>query len=334
MGGGDDAPSPPPYRPPPPQQELMDVIDEITGTQSVVVKGADGKKVRRIERLPRTPEEQERFQLGERLIKSSIDAIKTLYKYNPRDVVSYAPLIKTFSDINDERAAALARVADIGNIKEDIQSFRDMQSALDDDMFMRQDRQTEENLARKGLSDSYAGQEARAFAERNQNLVRKQSEFNANLYGEELAAKRLNRNAQAFALDETGRAGRLQSAQAEFQLQKDQRAEAEAKRQTALAEQSNMLNIGSNLVGQDFNKAAGGQTPFIANQTFQMQNADSLNRYNAGINAENMAYRNQVNAYNNRPPSFGQDLFRMGARAVGNYFGGPVGGEAAGQFVK
>lgn len=317
MSFGNKQPPPPQHSSPPPREELMDVIDEISGTQSVVVKGPDGKKVRRIERLPRTDEEQARFELGERLIRDSIGAIKNLYQYNPNDVANFDNLIRTYAGINNERAAALAQVADIGNIQEDIQGFRDMQSALDDDMFMRQNRQMEENLARQGLSNSYAGQEARAFAERNQSLVRKQSEFNANLYGEEMVAKRLQRNAQAFALDETGRQGKLQAAQAEYQLGMDQQAERERKRQAAIAEQTNMLNIGSGLVGQDLAKAAGGQTPFIANQTFQMQNADNLNRYSAGVTAQNAAYQNQLNAYNSRPPSF----LDMGLQA-----GGAIGG--------
>ena len=314
--GNDDPPPAPQYVAPPPREEIMDVIDETTGVQSITVIGPDGKKRRKIERLPRTPEEQQMFAMGEDLMKKSIDNIKDLYQYNPDSVIDFEPLLKTFADLNEERVNALSQVANIGNIQADIQAFRDMQTALDDDMFMRQNRAMEENLGRKGLSDSYAGQEARAFAARNQDLVRKQSEFNANLYGEEVAKKRLDRNAQAFALDETGRAGRLQAAQADYQLRKDQQAELERRRQTAIAENMNMLKVGSGITGQDLNKALASNAPQIANQTFQMQNADSLQRYTAGVNAQNAVYDRQRFAYDNRPPSF-LDIGLQAGGAIG-----------------
>lgn len=314
--GNDDPPAAPQYVAPPPPEEIMDVIDEITGVQSITVIGPDGKKRRKIERLPRTPEEQQMFAMGEELMKKSINNLKDLYQYNPDSVIDFEPLLRTFSSLNDERVNALGQIANIGNIREDIQAFREMQTALDDDIFMRQNRAMEENLGRKGLSDSYAGQEARAFAERNQNLTRKQSEFNANLYGEDLAAKRLDRNAKAFALDETGRAGRLQAAQAEYGLRKDQQADIERKRQTAIGENMNLLKVGSGITGQDLTKAMASQAPQIANDTFSRQNADSLQRYTAGVNAQNAAYDRQRFAYDNRPPSF-LDLALQGGGAIG-----------------
>jgi len=40
--GGDSSPPPAPYYPPvPPKEELLDVIDEVTGTQAITVVGAD-----------------------------------------------------------------------------------------------------------------------------------------------------------------------------------------------------------------------------------------------------------------------------------------------------
>lgn len=304
MSFGNDDPPQYQYVEPPPREEFMDVIDEITGVQSITVTGPDGKKRRKIERLPRTPQEQEIFALGEDLMKRSINNIKELYQYDPNSVISFEPLLRTFADLNEERVNALGQVANIGNIQQDIQAFRDMQSSLDDDMFMRQNRAMEENLGRKGLSDSYAGQEARAFAARNQDLTRRQSEFLANQYGEELASKRLDRNARAFALDEMGRAGKLQAAQTEFDLRKDQQAEIEKRRQTAIGENMNLLKVGSGITGQDLNKSLASQAPQLANDTFSRQNADSLARYTAGVNARNAAYDRELNAYNSRPPSF------------------------------
>lgn len=316
--GSDDAPPPPQYVAPPAREEIMDVIDEVTGVQSITVIGPDGKKRRKIEHLPKTPEEQERFAfIEEEFLKKPMRNLIDLYQYNPESVIPFEPLLRTYANLNDERVAALSQVANIGDIRQDIQAFRDMQTALDDDMFMRQGRELEENLGRKGLSNSYAGQEARAFATRNENLHRKQSEFNANLYGEELAAKRLRRNTEAFALDETGRQGRLRAAEAEYQLRKDQQDDIERRRQRAIGENMNLIQLGSGMKGQDLSKALASQAPQIANQTFQMQNADALNRYNAGVNAENAAYDRQRYAYDHRPPSF-LDIALPAAGAIGS----------------
>lgn len=41
-----------------------------TGTQSIIVTGADGKKRRVIQRLPRTHEEEQRYKIAEKLIRN------------------------------------------------------------------------------------------------------------------------------------------------------------------------------------------------------------------------------------------------------------------------
>lgn len=49
MSFGNDDPPQYQYVEPPPREEIMDVIDEITGVQSITVTGPDGKKRRKIE---------------------------------------------------------------------------------------------------------------------------------------------------------------------------------------------------------------------------------------------------------------------------------------------
>jgi hypothetical protein len=297
----------------------MDVLDEVSGVQSVVVTTPDGKKRREIKRLPRTPQEQALYEQGEQLMGRAIQNIQDLYQYDPNSVISFAPIIDTFAEVNEERARGLAQIANLGNIQADIQAFREMRRSIDDDMFARQNRQMEENLAHRGWSRSTAGQEARAFAAYNENLYRKESENDALKYGEALAEQRLNRNTKAFALDETGRQARLGAAQNEYALRREQRDELERKRQTAIGENMNLLRVGSGITGQDLSKALGSKAPEIANQTFQMQSTDALNRYTAGVNAQNAAYDRARYAYDNRPPSF-MDM----ALDVGGTVGGAI----------
>lgn len=313
FGGNDSPPPAPAPPPPPPREELMDFFDEVGGVKSITVTGPDGKKRRVKQRLPRTPEEQRRYEVGEQMIAQSMQNIQELYQYNPGNVVDFAPLIQTFANIDEERMADLAGIANIGNIAESVQRFRDMHTSLNEERFRIENRELEESLARKGLSDSSAGREARAFAARDQGFLRQQADLMAENYGEDLASKRLARNSQTYALNETGREGRLRSAQGEYQLRRDQLSDIEARRQAAIAENTNNLNIGSGLVGQDLNKALGSQVDQLALGTFQAQNADSLNRYTAGVNAQNAAYDRQLGAYNSRPPSFGE----MASRGLG-----------------
>ena len=123
FGGNDSPPAAPYIPPPPPPPEILDVIDQITGTQSIVVTGADGKKRRIMSRLPRTPEEEAKYKAAEELIGSSMKNIRQLYKYDPKSMVDFAPLIETFSNLNRERMDALGQIANIGNIEQDIADF-------------------------------------------------------------------------------------------------------------------------------------------------------------------------------------------------------------------
>jgi hypothetical protein len=295
----------------------MDFFDEISNVQMITVTGPDGKKRRVKKRLPGTPEEERRIQIAGQMVDNTIKNIIDLSQFDLESVVSFQPIIDIFSDINDERLADLEQVANLGNLRQDVQAFRDMQTARDDDMFMRQNRAMEENLGRKGLSNSYAGQEARAFAQRNENLYRQESDIRAQEYGENLANTRLQRNAQAYGLNETGRNARLAAANTEYQLRREQVEDIERKRQRAIQENMNMLNIGSGIIGNDLNKSLSSNVDQLANDTFRMQSTDSLNRYTADVNARNAAYDRQLAAYNARPPSFTD----LAIRGLGNFGG-------------
>lgn len=318
------SPSFTPISPPPPPQEIMDVIDEITGTQSIVARGPDGKMRRVIQRLPRTAEEEARFKQGEELMGRAIKNIQELHAYDPNSVVDFAPVIQTFANLNQEQAADLAQVADFGNIEQDINNFKQMQTSLMEDQFKRQRGQLETDLARKGRSAGSYGQEQRARNNYYENLVRQQNEVNSTQYGEDLAAQRLNRNLTAYGARQQGRENQLNAAEMEYNLKQQQLQDLENRRRYAIDENMQQFGLGANLTGQDLAKAMATRAPELANQTFAMQSADSLNRYNADINRQNINYANRLARYNVRPPTFGEFLGNVAGQQLGASITGPT----------
>lgn len=312
--GNDSPPPAPQIAPPPPPPEIMDFIDEISGTQTITVTGADGKKRRVTQRLPRTPEEEARYKAGEKLFSSALKNIQQLYKYDPKSSVDYAPLIKTFANLNKERMADLSKIADLGNIEQQVEDFKLMQNTLMEDEFTAQNRTAEDNLAHAGRGAGTFAEERRAALARNQDLTRMQGNVNAAMYGEDLATRRLARNKEAFGLNEIGRGTRLQEAQEKYGLAKEHEADMERRRQSAIAENQNLMGIGGNILGQDLNKNLSGKTAELANQTWQMQANDSLGRFNADVNRQMANYKMALAEYDSQPPSFGE----MAAKVVGN----------------
>jgi hypothetical protein len=301
----------------PAPQEIMDVIDEIAGAQAINVVGADGKKRRVIKRLPRTKEEEALYQQGEQMMAVALNNIKELYHYDPSSVVDFAPIIETFANLNQERADNLAQIADFGTIQQDIADFRQMQSSLMDERFLRDKNMLEEQLAHTGHADSTVGREERNLLKRNQTLAAQEADLNALQFGEGLADTRLNRNTNIFNLKEADRAGRLQAAQLQYELEQQKKADVEQLRQNALNENQNQLQIGANLVGNDLNKAMGNQANQQALQQMQVANQAQLGHYNANVNAIKAGYDMQMQQFNAKPLGFGDALKRLAFAKLG-----------------
>ncbi len=53
-------------------EDMIDVIDQITGVQSIYTTGSDGRRQRVISRLPRTPEEEQLYSQAGALISSAL----------------------------------------------------------------------------------------------------------------------------------------------------------------------------------------------------------------------------------------------------------------------
>ncbi len=313
----------------PPLADMMDVFDNITGTQSVVVTSADGKKKRVNSRMPRSANEEKAFQLAEKLIPSVIQNIKTLYRYNPKSSIDFAPLIETFANISDDRMKALGQVANIGNIQQDVADFKEMQATLVDEQFALRERANEERLAHTGRGSGTYSAESRAAMARAHGLARMEGDTKASMAGEQLASQRLDRNRQAFELQEVGRQGQLTSELEKYGLYKADEADQEQRRLGAIGEQKGMLDIGRSGVADDLNKALQNRNVETAHNEYQIVNNAQIARQNSEINRQMANNKMENEAYDKKPPTFGEMALKAGATVVGTYFGGPMGGAAA-----
>lgn len=320
---GDDSPPPATQiAAPPPLPEIMDIIDEVSGVQSVIVTGPDGKKRRVTSRLPRTPEEEQKYKVAEEMISTSIKNLKDLYRYDPQSMVDFAPLVQTFANISNERMQALGQIANIGNIQQDVQDFKQMQSAMLDEEFRIKNRELNQNLAQMGRGGGTYAAEARAASAKNEGLARQQGDIQASVYGEDLASRRLRRNAEAFNLQEMGRQGQLESAQGQYALAKEHEADMERRRQMAIQENKGMLGIGSGMAGQDLERALQNRSVEQSLQTYGAESVASMNRYNADVARQKANYDMAMSEYKAQPPTFGEVALNLGAQGGMAYLSG------------
>ena len=330
--GRSKPPAAPQLPPPPKPEEILDVIDELTGTEAVTVTGADGKKRRVIRRLPRTREEEALFKKGQEIMQSSLNTITNLYQYDPASVIDFAPIIETFANINQERAESLAQIADLGNIEQEIANFRQMQSDLMQERFLSDRNRLEEDLAHKGLAASTTGREERNLLNRSERLAQSQADLNALQFGESLADQRLGRNMNVFGLQEADRANRLQASQLEYELALQRKADLEQMRQNAINEQQNQFALASGLVGNDSNKALNSRANIDALSQMQIANAAQMNNYDANVNRSTQQHQMAMDSFKNKPMGFGDFAMKLGGLGSGSFASHAMGGLGSSLF--
>ncbi len=362
FGGGSDVPSPPApvalppppviLPPPPTEQEILDVFDELNGVQSIVITQPNGRKVRRTTRLPRTPEQERIFKIGERIMGEGLPALQYLFQKNPSAIVSATPVINAIAGLNEKQAQELSQIADFGNIQQDIQNFTNVQQQLFDRELMRGRNRLETDLARRGRSGGSYGAAQRAYFENEAALGRAQNDINALQYGEALAERRLSRNLKAYDARQEGRENQVRGAQMEYGLKRQEQNDLEAQRQRNIENQMNLFQLGSNIVAQDQNRATQSNANQLALQEFGLRNQAQMGRYNADTankleryrleaGALNNNYQNQLaynqalrNAENQKGGSFGQLLGNIGGLVGSSMLFGPTGSGGNKLFTK
>lgn len=328
MCWGDDAPEQQAIPNPPSEKEMMDFVNYVTGTQTVTVTGADGKRQRLTTKLPRTPEQQRAMEVGEDLLITSLEDIQKLYKYDPQSVVSYAPLIETVNNLNEETLQDLGGFANRGDIEQRKQQFREMNRTLVDEQFNRERMANEERLAHSGRGSGTYAAESRAAMARQQGLARAEGDARAVMGAEEYGAKRLATDSQAFGLRQGGRENTLGAAQTAYGLEKANEQDMEQRRMRAIQERGNQLKIGSDIVKYDDWKALQDRTQQDALNTYQAENNVQNQRYGMQVNAIQANNQSKMNEYNNRQSSFGEWAMGTAGKIGGAMFTGSPGSMA------
>ena len=323
-------PEVPQLPPQPTPVELMDIIDEVSGVQTITTTGPDGKKRRITQRLPLTPQEQAILSQAENLMAKAVNNIESLYQYDPNSVANYQPFIQAFSDINEERATDLAQIGNFIDIGQKVEAFRNINRELTNREFDRQQRIGEESLAKRGLQRSTMATEQRAAMANERALAEQQADINANLYGEDLMQRQLARESQVYGLRETGRQGRLQQAELGYNLERQKLEDAERLRQQAIAENMNWLNVGQGIKAAEQDKAKlalmGNQ---VANQMYQAQASNQNQRFQNEMSRIQNQYGMDLARFNATPAKFGEKLTDLGLGIAGMYAGSKIPGFGA-----
>lgn len=316
---GDDGPPPPPpprLPPPPKPQEIMDVIDELSGAKSVVVTGPDGKKFRKIMRLPRSPEEERFFNIGGELIREGLKSIQELYKYNPMNVVDIQPVINTIANINEERAADLSKITDFGDINQDIQNFRNIQKTMLNDELTRGKNRLENDLATLGRSKGSYAAAQRAYFENEAAKTKQLNDIQALQYGENLANQRLGRNLTAYGARQEDRENQLRGAQLEYGLKQQRQTDLDNRRRELTNESLNQIKLGSGLRGEDINRAIGSGASDLALRENAMRNRADIDHYNSVVGNINANYQNEL--------GYNQLLRNQAQNSFGSFLGSSI----------
>ena len=307
--------------------ELMDIVDELSGVQTITVTGPDGKKRRVTQRLPLTPQEEQTLNQAKTLMNTAVNNIQRLYQYDPTSVVNYQPFIQAFSNINQERLGDLAQIGDFKDIAEKVQQFKTINQTLTMDAFDNQQRMTEENLARRGLQRSTEATENRAAMAKQRALLEQEVNVASENYGEDLQNRRLDREARTYAIREQGRNARLQEEEAKYNLEQQRVSDLENLRQNAINENVNMLNVGQGITGQDTQRAQLGlEGNRSAISMFGAQAANQNQRYANDVARMQGQHAMNMQQFKSTPARFGQQLRDLGLAAAGSYLGGGFGG--------
>lgn len=164
--GGSKAPAPPQIQTQAPQYDVMDFVDEITGTETITTTDAAGKKKRITRRLPRSAEEQTIYDNATRLFNDSLKNIEALSAIDPSTAAEFAPYLESYK----------------GNLDRSLtEAVTKTRGAL------------ESNLIKAGLQNSTSAAELRTALARDEMKERSLIGEKTRLAGEQLRDTQLQR---------------------------------------------------------------------------------------------------------------------------------------------
>jgi hypothetical protein len=263
------------------------------------------------------------LDLGADLLITSLQDVQKLFKYNPKSAISFEPLINAINNTSQQNLQDIGQFANLNDLNEKRQQFQEMQRTLIDEKFAMDKMAQEEHLAHSGRGSGTYAAESRVAMSRAHALARAQGDARASAMAEDLVAKRLETDTNAFGLRAAGRQGVVDAERANYALNKEDERDQEARRIQAINERRGQFDLGANVLRYEDAKSLQDRTQ-----------QDALNTYQAENNVQNALYGQQVNAinannnaalaeYNNRAPSFGEWAAGGIGNLAGNMFTAP-----------
>lgn len=145
--------------------DVPDQRDEVTGTETVTITDANGKKTRVTRMLPRSAEEQALYDKSQQLIQATLGNIERLAVIDPMQAEEFRPFIASYENLLNtdlNKATAKARQA------------------------------VETDLAHMGLSNSTAAAEMRAAMSGNEAEARTGIKDKARLMAQDMREQAIN----------------------------------------------------------------------------------------------------------------------------------------------
>lgn len=333
MGRSSSPPPAPIIAAPPPPPEILDSIDEITGTETVPVNDPTTGRRKLVTRsLPLSPEQKKWLDGAQSLMAKSIKEFNRLYNYGPQNVIDFIPYADIINTISNERSEDLRRLLPNRDFTEFVNNFKNARQTALDEQFQQQTGRLKADLDRSGWENSTAASELQAAMAAQQARAKEQLDVEAIEYGQNLHDRDLSRRAQEFQFAEAGRASRMSDMQNKYQLEKEYKNSLEDQRQKAIDHQKMLYGVGESIIGAETQKKLSTMAPRLALAQNQLAAQNQHNHYMADMQRQNTNYQNQLVQYNNQPPSFEQQLMTVGGQVAGAYFGSPSGAATLGQW--
>jgi len=305
---------------PPAEKPFIDFMDHIAGVKLVdATDPVTGKKMRVIQRLPRSKEDQQFYDLAGQLLGRAMQEMGNLYQNDPSQVVHFAPFIEAINVLNQERGEDIAKLTNLPDFTRYVDEFKDMQYTVLDDAYKRQENVQQEALNRSGYGHgSTASAEFKAALASERALAEQGVGLQAREFAEGLYDRDLSRRTEEYGLRENTRQNRLADLQARFGLQKDYAGQLIGQEDRQMGHKGALFEIGNKVRNDDFAKADGRPLLQAQIQDYAAKNDRDVKIYNAQVHGA--IGKGQVDAqrFRDRRKGFGE---RFGDFAMDGGFG-------------
>lgn len=305
---------------PPAEKPFIDFMDQIAGVKLVdATDPVTGKKMRVVQRLPRSKEDQQFYDLAGHLLGRAMQEISTLFQNDPRQIVPFAPFIEDINKLGQERMGDISKLTNLPDFTRYVDEFKDMQYTILDDAYKRQENAQQEALNRGGYGHgSTASAEFKAALASERALAEQGVGLQARDFAEGLYDRDLSRRTGEYGLRENTRQNRLADLQARFGLQKDYADQLIGQEDRQMGHKGALFEIGNKVRNDDFAKADARPLLQAQIQDYAAKNDRDVKIYNAQVHGAIGKGNVDAKRFADRRKGFGE---RFGDFAMDGGFG-------------